>query len=68
MIDQIELINRLSSLLQWFVDESPVPEANCTCHINPPCADCVQFSAMRETIEDATAAIQEAKQVTNVRS
>jgi len=27
------------------------PEPNCSCHINPPCGDCVDHSAFREMFE-----------------
>lgn len=27
-----------------------VPKANCSCHINPPCGDCVEYSEARESL------------------
>lgn len=29
------------------------PEKSCSCHISPPCNDCVTYSGIRETIENA---------------
>lgn len=28
-----------------------VPERNCSCHISPPCNDCVEWSGLREAIQ-----------------
>jgi hypothetical protein len=28
-----------------------VPDANCRCHLSPPCSDCVEWSSLREVIE-----------------
>jgi hypothetical protein len=35
------------------------PAANCSCHIAPPCGDCVEWSALREALADAKTALQE---------
>lgn len=43
-----------------YVDEPP--KRNCSCHIRPPCNDCVDHSALREFFNDtreALAAIKE---------
>lgn len=42
------LIDATEELLE-FVDEPP--EKNCSCHINPPCSDCVNYSGLREALE-----------------
>lgn len=34
-----------------------VPNANCACHIAPPCSDCVTWAGARERIADARAAL-----------
>lgn len=39
---------RLSHLLECI--EEP-PDANCSCHVNPPCFDCVDHSGLREAIK-----------------
>lgn len=36
-----------------------VPERNCSCHISPPCNDCVEWSALREAIQDVKDATNE---------
>ena len=35
--------------------ETP-PDGNCSCHIAPPCADCVNYSGIRHAIKQATKA------------
>lgn len=39
------------------VIEDP-PERNCSCHLNPPCNDCVEYSGIREALEFAREAIK----------
>lgn len=39
------------------VDNMYAPDRNCSCHISPPCSDCVDHSGTREALEDAHAAI-----------
>lgn len=53
---------QLFSALQLFIDtvEEP-PEANCSCHIAPPCGDCVNYSQLREAFEEGRAAISAAE-------
>jgi hypothetical protein len=34
---------------------APPPERNCSCHISPPCSDCVEWSGLREWFERANA-------------
>ena len=41
------------------VDEPP--EANCSCHISPPCNDCVENWGLREAFSDAKEAIAKAE-------
>jgi len=55
---QKEDIVRLVNALQGFLDyaEEP-PKANCSCHISPPCNDCVDHSMLREVFADARAAL-----------
>lgn len=31
------------------------PERNCSCHIAPPCSDCVEYEGLRDAIRDAEA-------------
>ena len=44
-------------LLEGFIDITHPPEANCSCHISPPCNDCVNHWGTRELIENARAAL-----------
>jgi hypothetical protein len=34
---------------------APPPERNCSCHISPPCSDCVEWDGLREWFERANA-------------
>ena len=36
------------------------PDRNCSCHISPPCNDCVDYSEWRDAFEYARAAIAKA--------
>lgn len=46
-------------LLQEMIDliAADVPSRNCSCHIHPPCSDCVVFSRTREMLEQAREAL-----------
>jgi hypothetical protein len=50
--------NALLAVVRAFMDvvEEP-PPANCTCHISPPCRDCVDHSALREAFAAARLAL-----------
>jgi len=54
-----ELLAALVNLLN--VSDEP-PDSNCSCHISPPCNDCVDNGGMREVIQGARSAIAKAKQ------
>lgn len=51
--------NRLRAALEMLVErvERP-PEPNCSCHISPPCNDCVDHAGAREAFEFAESALQ----------
>ena len=42
----------------------PPPESNCSCHISPPCNDCVENSGLREAFEYAERVIANAEKTT----
>jgi hypothetical protein len=46
-------------LLQELVDEVYVPDANCSCHLSPPCNDCVEHGHLRSLLQTAKALIAE---------
>ena len=52
-----EILSALTDLLD--VIEEP-PERNCSCHISPPCSDCVDNSGLRDALKGARAAIAKA--------
>jgi hypothetical protein len=60
-----ELLEGALLSLENFVGETVVPDPNCSCHISPPCGDCVENSFLREVIDTANkqiAAIQAFKE------
>lgn len=40
----------LTGLVEELLDNVYVPERNCSCHISPPCNDCVENSGLREIV------------------
>jgi len=44
------LQSSIEELLEY-IDEPP--ERNCSCHVSPPCSDCVDYSHLREVIASA---------------
>lgn len=54
---EAELREALTVLLEWVEDPPPV---NCSCHLDPPCSDCVDYGGLREALEAARAALQKA--------
>lgn len=50
--DRPALTGMIKQLLE-FIDEPP--ERNCSCHITPPCSDCVEHSHLREVLTSADA-------------
>lgn len=52
MIEKV--VARLETLCE-VIDEPP--ERNCSCHISPPCSDCVEYGGLREALADAREAL-----------
>ena len=56
-VHQIKLLNERIELFQEIGSglcellEAKTPNANCSCHISPPCNDCVDHGGTRELIE-----------------
>ena len=47
-------IAELVGMVRYLNDEVEVPpDANCSCHISPPCSDCIDYGSMRELKNDA---------------
>ncbi|MFY8215132.1 MAG: hypothetical protein ACOVMP_00850, partial [Chthoniobacterales bacterium] len=55
--ENTDLLIILAHLLECI--EEP-PDRNCSCHINPPCSDCVDHGGLREAIEESRAIIAKA--------
>jgi len=52
---EIEKLRAENALLRellgaWYSDVS-IPGPNCSCHISPPCNDCVEWGGLREAAE-----------------
>ena len=52
---------KLKDALEYLLEstERP-PEPNCSCHIFPPCSDCVDYSGLREAVAIAEEALAQA--------
>lgn len=49
---------KLEAALEDFIDSADLPEKNCSCHLCPPCSDCVEFSHLRGLVDNARAALK----------
>jgi hypothetical protein len=43
--------------LEELLDAQDVPDASCSCHLNPPCGDCETYGGLREAMKLARAAL-----------
>lgn len=54
--------DKLLAALELFMERvDEPPESNCSCHLFPPCNDCVEYSGLREAFSDAHDAIAKAE-------
>lgn len=54
--------DQLRVALELMLDRIPEPpEANCSCHLSPPCNDCIEYGGEREAFESAKDAIAAVK-------
>jgi len=49
----------LAELFENLLEFVDIPERECRCHLSPPCNDCVEYSGIREDIEQAQELIKE---------
>lgn len=47
----------LARLINLVEAASIAPESNCSCHVCPPCNDCVEWGELREALADARMSI-----------
>lgn len=52
---------RLRDALINLMEMTEPPERDCSCHIAPPCAWCVEYGGVSEAHDDASAALKEPK-------
>ena len=60
----IERVRVLENLLQDFVSNDSTPRPNCSCHISPPCNDCVNYAQQRELVAQASRALKATEDAT----
>lgn len=48
----------MANALEAALGELYAPEASCSCHISPPCSDCVEYSSIRSTQDLIRAALE----------
>lgn len=53
--------NVLTALQDFLEHMEQPPEANCRCHLSPPCNDCVEHGHMRELFKNGWAAVKQAR-------
>ena len=51
-------VARKDEALRAALGELYAPEASCSCHISPPCGDCVEYSSIRSTQDLIRAALE----------
>lgn len=53
-----EHLDRVTWALEFLLERGiEPPDRNCSCHISPPCNDCVEWSGLREAVEHAESAL-----------
>ena len=59
----IEAMKQALEALRDLLDQAePPPDKNCSCHIAPPCSDCVNYSGLRYAIKQANDSITSLRQ------
>lgn len=53
----------LAGLAEEFMDEVDIPERNCSCHISPPCYDCVENAGLREIAKTLRETIKKVREI-----
>lgn len=53
-----EYVNKLIAAIEGLLETDDTPERDCSCHISPPCNDCVEYGGRREAIAFAKEAIK----------
>lgn len=56
--DRNKTIKNLKAAIEGLLETDDTPEPNCSCHISPPCSDCVEYSGRREALEFARRVIK----------
>ena len=52
-------IRRLETCVEDFLELTEVPDANCSCHLGPPCGDCVEYGGIRDVRKTANELLKE---------
>lgn len=51
--------DKLAQALVELLGMVSVPDKHCTCHISPPCSDCVDNAGLRDAVEQGTKVLAE---------
>jgi hypothetical protein len=54
--EAISIIQELSTYLR-----AHIPDRNCSCHLSPPCSDCIDYGAQRSLASDAEDLVRKLK-------
>lgn len=49
---------RLRELISELLGYLYIPERNCSCHLSPPCKDCVEWGGLREMVAAVRSAME----------
>jgi hypothetical protein len=56
-------MSELLAICKEIPEHLDAPERNCSCHISPPCEDCIQYEGIREFLERAKSAVRKVSPV-----
>lgn len=52
-------VDALEAALQALLDCTEIPpDSNCSCHLHPPCGDCVEYGELRAALQLARTALR----------
>lgn len=53
--------SNLAMACQDIINNVHIPDRQCSCHICPPCSDCIEYGALRQAVDDAKQAMKSIK-------
>lgn len=59
LVDPESVMRQMAEQIKEMMEYMPPPPSrNCSCHINPPCSDCVEHGHLREIMQSAETLIK----------